>query len=329
MKTQNTWIPHSLLKGILSSFIIGSGVYLLSPHLPLSNSILLGFIVGILLANLIKIPADFEPGITFTSGKLLELSLLFLAFSINYQNIRSLGLNSFFLLAITIILVLLLTLYLAKKFNCPGSTGWLVGFGTAICGSSAIAALAPFVSKSKEDTGIALAVVNIMGSLAMLILPLLIPIFGYSPEEMGILIGGSLHSVGNVAGAGYALSDQIGETSITIKLARVAMLSPSLILFNYLVNSKSKKSWKEYLQLPWYLYGFVGISIVVSLLPIPVALIATMETLGKYILTIAMTAIGMKISISKLLLSGKKGILFGILLFVIQLSLLLVFIHLF
>jgi uncharacterized integral membrane protein (TIGR00698 family) len=189
--------------------------------------------------------------------------------------------------------------------------------------------LAPFVSKSKEDTGIALAVVNLMGSLAMLMLPLLIPFFGYSPEETGIIIGGSLHSVGNVAGAGYALSDYIGETSLTIKLARVAMLSPTLILFNYLVNANTQKSWKEFLQLPWYLYGFIGISIVASLLPFPTTFVAMMEALGKYVLTIAMTAIGMKISIAKLLVTGKKGILFGILLFAIQTLLLLVLIELF
>jgi uncharacterized membrane protein YadS len=114
MKTQNI-LNNSLAKGILSSFSIGTAVYFVAPHLPYSNSILLGFIIGILFSNLLKIPESFEAGITFTSGKLLELSLLFLAFSINYQNIQALGWNSFIILAISITIILFLTIFLAKK----------------------------------------------------------------------------------------------------------------------------------------------------------------------------------------------------------------------
>jgi uncharacterized integral membrane protein (TIGR00698 family) len=199
-----------------------------------------------------------------------------------------------------------------------------VGFGTAICGSSAIAALAPRVAKDKEDVGIAMAVVNLFGSLGMIVLPLVLLRFGMSDTQLGLLIGGTLHSVGNVVGAGYALSDGVGEVATTIKLARVALLSPALILFNYLVNRDEARGWREHLQLPWYLWGFIGITLLTSVLPMPAPVLEAMEVAGKLALTIALAAIGLKVSFGQLYRSGRKGLGFGLIVFVIQLGLVLV-----
>ena len=137
-----------------------------------------------------------------------------------------------------------------------------------------------------------------------------------------MLLGGSLHSVGNVAGAGYAMSSEIGEQALTIKLARVALLSPGLIFFSYLTQKNTGKNWKHYFQLPWYLWGFLFITVVVSLVDIPTDFITATSEIGKVILTIAMTAIGLKVSFRSLIQSGKKGLVFGLLMFGIQIVLL-------
>jgi uncharacterized integral membrane protein (TIGR00698 family) len=216
------------------------------------NAILLALLLGMVVGNLWRVPSSFQAGIGFTSSKLLELAVLFLAFSINYTHIAALGAGSFAIIITMVMAMVLVTYFLARQVKCPGSTGWLVGFGTAICGSSAIAALAPRVAKNKEDVGIAMAVVNLFGSLGMVVLPLVLVRFDLGTNELGLLIGGTLHSVGNVVGAGYAISDGVGEAATTIKLARVALLSPALILFNYLVNRAELKSWRQHLQLPWY-----------------------------------------------------------------------------
>lgn len=285
------------------------------------NGILLALLLGMVVGNLWRVPGSLQPGIAFTSSKLLELAVLFLAFSINYTHIAALGAGSFSIVALVVVAMVFITFFLARGVNCPGSTGWLVGFGTAICGSSAIAALAPRVAKNKEDVGIAMAVVNLFGSLGMVLLPLLLVRFDLDTKQLGLLIGGTLHSVGNVVGAGYTISDGVGEAATTIKLARVALLSPALILFNYLVNRAELKSWKQHLQLPWYLWGFIIITVLTSVVPMPPTLLAVMDTAGKLALTIALAAIGLKVSFRELYVSGRKGLVFGLMVFAIQFAL--------
>jgi uncharacterized integral membrane protein (TIGR00698 family) len=246
------------LNGFLLAAVLGLLAYYMAPLLPsLFNSILVALIFGMVIGNAVKLPAPLQSGITFTSGKLLELSILFLAFSINYNHIAALGINSFIIVLATIIVVLVFTFYLAKKVNCPGATGWLVGFGTAICGSSAIAALAPSVAKNKDDVGIAMAVVNLFGTIGMVLLPFVLIKLNLSAAETGLLIGGSLHSVGNVAGAGYGINNEIGEAAITVKLARVAMLSPALIFLIISLIEMKQKTGKHIFHYPG-IYGVLS-----------------------------------------------------------------------
>lgn len=313
-------------KGVLLSSLIGAVAMIIGAYTPSAlNSVILALFFGILVGNLFTLPNDVSTGVTYTSSKLLELSIIFLAFNINYKHIAELGVSSFAIIAVVLFTVVLLSFSLAKRFKCPGSTGWLIGFGTAICGSSAIAALAPSVTKEKEDVAIAMAVVNLFGTIGMITLPLIIVELGLTTIDSGLIIGGSLHSVGNVAGAGYALSPEVGEAALTIKLARVALLTPGLILFNFLVNKDSVSSWKEHFRLPWYLIGFILITILVSVLDLPEPFIGSMDDLGKVVLTIAMAAIGMKVSFVKLVQSGKKGLSFGLIIFFIQLALISLF----
>ncbi len=312
-------------KGILFATLLGISVYLVAPYIPSINSILAGFILGIIIGNLFTIPDSFQSGIAFTGSKLLELSILFLAFSINFTHIAALGWRSFSMLVLVIALASVLIIFLVRRMKFKDSTGWLIGFGTLICGSSAIAALAPTVSKSKNETGISIAVVNLLGSIGMVVIPLALARFDLTPAQCGIVLGGTLQSVGNVAGAGYAMGNEIGEASITIKLARVALLSPSLIFFNYMINKDNVSKWTEHFKLPWYLWSFIGITILTSFIQLPEAFIGLMETFGKIVLTIALCAIGMRVSFKSLYHSGKKGLLFGCIVFAIQILLVLVF----
>lgn len=310
-------------KGILLSTAIGFIAYFSSDYFGTAlGSILLALLLGMLIGNVVVLPAPFQSGIAFTSGKLLELSILFLAFSINYKNIAKLGSISFTIIAVIVFLMLCITYYLANRVKCPTASGWLIGFGTTICGSSAIAALAPSITKNKNDVAISMAVVNLFGSIGMIVLPFLLRSFEFSTAQMGLLIGGGLHSVGNVAGAGYAINNDVGVAAITIKLARVALLSPALVFFNYLVNRKNVSNWKEHFRLPWYLWSFILITIIISFVHLPNAFLHAMDITGKMILTIAMAAIGLKVSFRQLFTSGKRGVGFGLVLFLVMILLL-------
>ena len=318
-----------MLKGIV--FAIGVGLIAVIAEKftpPAFNGILIALLLGMFLGNFSTLPTSLDAGIGYTSSKMLELSLLFLAVGINYTDIAALGVQPFAGVVLVVFVVLFLSFFLSKRFNCPGNTGLLVGFGTAICGSSAIAALAPSLQKqNKEDVAIAMAVVNLLGTFGMLVLPWALlqidwPSSDVASSAIGYLVGGSLHSVGNVAGAGFAIGKSAGDVAITVKLARVALLTPGLIFMTYLTQRGDEGSWKRYFNLPWYLIGFIMVTFLVSVVDVPKPVIKDIEYIGKVILTIAMAAIGMKVSFRKLLSAGSRGLRFGAVMFAIQLSLL-------
>lgn len=304
--------------GIALAMLIGIVAMLLSASFSFLNAVMLALVIGVLFSNLYKLPGSFTPGLKITGSKLLEFSILFLAVGINYNHFIDLGPGRFMSILGMIFLILLLTVYLAQRFQCPNASGWLIGFGTAICGSSAIAALAPSVSKSQEDTGLAMAVVNLYGALGMLVMPWLFQFLPITHQDAGFIIGASLHSVANVAGAAFSLDQAVGETALTIKLARVAMLSPGLIFMNWLLN-RNESGNKGLWQLPWYMYGFLIITLLVSFVEMPAPVLKGAEFLGKLSLTIALAAVGMGIHLKSIVSAGKIGMGFGLVIFVIQL----------
>lgn len=319
---EGTEVMKIQLPGILLAAGLGLAAIFLSGYTPsFLNSYLLALLVGMLLApQMNKIPR-LDAGISLSSAKMLEWSVVLLAFSIDYKAVGAIGANDFMVVISVVLVVLLVTYYLSKVLSCPGKTGWLVGFGTAICGSSAIAALAPKIKAEKEDVAISLAAVNLLGSLGMILLPLLFQFYPFAEKQMAFLIGASLHSVGNVAGAGFSVSEDVGQLALVYKMARVALLSPAL-LFMVWLNARKTEGQSFKFQLPWYLIAFILISILVSFLPLPESMVKSSELIGKIMLTIAMAAIGLKVHVLRLLKAGQRGLVFGVIVFALQLGLL-------
>jgi uncharacterized integral membrane protein (TIGR00698 family) len=312
IKTQIT----SRLPGIGLTLGLTLTAYLITHYLNF-NTVLMALVLGVVFGNIIKLPEAVKTGVKFSSGLVLEVSIALMAFGINYGSLAKLGWQAVVLVAVTMTIVLLVTKLLAKKLDCPGSTGWLIGFGTAICGSAAIAALAPKIVKDKSDIGLALAVVNLYGLIGMIAIPFITAEL-LSDVENSILIGASLHAVGNVAGAGFAMSDAIGEMAVTIKLGRVALLTPALLLFGASFN-KIENGTKKRAKLPWYLLAFILISITISFIPLPTPLLTSLKQISNFLLSMAMAAIGLKVGLRSLLTAGKKGLIFGGIIFVIEL----------
>lgn len=308
------------LPGILLAAGLGLAAIFLSNYIPsFLNSYLLALLVGMLLAPQINKRPALDAGISLSSAKMLEWSVVLLAFGINYKAIGKIGTNDFVVIIFVVLVVLLATYYLSKFLSCPGKTGWLVGFGTAICGSSAIAALAPKLKAEKEDVAISLAAVNLLGSLSMILLPLLFGFYPLAEKQMAFIIGASLHSVGNVAGAGFSMSEQVGQLALVYKMARVALLSPALLLMVWLDARKTAGQAFKF-QLPWYLVAFLLISILVSFFPLSDSLVKSSELIGKIMLTIAMAAVGLKVHVFRLLKAGQRGLVFALIIFVLQIS---------
>jgi uncharacterized integral membrane protein (TIGR00698 family) len=286
------------------------------------NPVMWALLGGIVVGNIFTLPEKWSKWVGLASTTLLEYSIVMMAFGINYANFGKTGWLPFLGIVIIVLAVLWISFHLSRKFNCPGSTGVLVGFGTAICGSSAIAALAPSIkNQEKEDVAIAMAVVNLLGTIGMLAIPIALMDMNWLNEKIGFFIGASLHSVGNVAGAGYAISEEAGNAAIAIKMARVAMLTPGLIFIKFLINKGENISLREQLKLPKYLIAFVIITIIASFIEIPKEILSITKFSGEAFLTVAMAAIGLKVSFTKLLNAGQRGLKFGLVIFAIQLAL--------
>jgi uncharacterized integral membrane protein (TIGR00698 family) len=308
--------------GISLAAVLGFAAFFIAAYTPsFLNTYLLALLFGMFLAPLLSKKPSLNSGISWSAAKMLEWSVVLLAFSLDYKAIAEIGLTSFAAIGIVVFVVLIAAYYLSKVLSCPGKTGLLIGFGTAICGSSAVAALAPKIKAKEEDVAISLAVVNLYGTLGMLLLPFLFQLFPQALNEMAFLIGASLHSVGNVAGAGFAVSDEVGQLALVYKMARVALLSPALIFMSWL-DARGKEKAKFEWKLPWYLMSFLLISILVSFFPLSTNVLSVTELLGKIILTIAMAAIGLKVNFLHLMKAGRRGLVFALLVFVLQISLL-------
>lgn len=308
--------------GILLAVSLGLAAIFLAGFTPsFLNSYLLALLIGMLLAPQVNKISQLDAGISLSSSKLLEWSVVLLAFSMDYKAIGAIGAKDFAVIILVIFVVLVATYYLSKVLSCPGKTSWLIGIGTAICGSSAVAALAPKIKAAEEDVAISLASVNLLGSLGMLLLPLFFQFYPLLENEMAFLIGASLHSVGNVAGAGFSVSEDVGQLALVYKMARVALLSPALLFMVWLDSRKSNEQ-KFRFQLPWYLIVFIAVSILVSFFPLPTLLLKGSESIGKIILTIAMAAIGLKVDVFRLLKAGQRGLVFALVIFMLQISML-------
>ena len=120
------------------------------------------------------------------------------------------------------------------------------------------------------------------------------------------MLGASLHSVGNVAGAGFAISESIGEMAVTIKLGRVAMLTPALLIFGYFTSTTNDSGIKTKLRLPWYLITFIAVSILGSFIHFSPDVLSYTKHGSNLLLAIAMAGIGLKVSFKTLFSSGKK-----------------------
>jgi uncharacterized membrane protein YadS len=152
----------------------------------------------------------------------------------------------------------------------------------------------------------------------MIALPFILPYFQLSDLDAGIIVGGTLHSVGNVTGAGYAMNEEVGAIALTVKMVRVALLAPAVIFFTFLINRKEVTNFWDYLKLPIYLWVFIAVTILGSYIALPTDVLKVIKFVANITLTMAMTAIGMKISFANLYASGRKAIGFGLLIFIVQ-----------
>lgn len=308
------------LPGVLLAVAIMIAAVLLSAYVPYLGTALLALVIGIIVRQLFKRPAIILPGVVWTEKYILEFAIVLIGFGLETKNLTSIGTESILYILTSVIAVIVFVMFLIRIMTENKNTLWLLGAGSAICGSSAIAATAPIIDAKEEETGIALTVINVLGLIGIATLPMIGYAVNLSETEMGIFLGGILQSVGHVVGASFTISEEVGQVATVIKIGRIALLLPFLTLVYFLFR-KSNAGRK--IKFPFFILLFaVAMAISMSgMLPQPY--LKCLSKAGDVLLNVGMAAIGLKIDIRSLFKISAKGFIAGAAIFAFQIGLFL------
>ena len=304
-----------ILPGVLLSGVIAVPAWMVGRLLPVVGSPVMGLLLGMALA-FVKRPQLVEAGIKFTSKKLLQFAIILLGFEMNLFNVFSVGRQTLLLMAFTISAALLTAFFAGKLLKLDTNTKTLIGVGSSICGGSAIAATAPVINANEEDVAQSISTIFLFNVIAAFLFPLLGHLLGMSDYSFGLWAGTAVNDTSSVVAAGYAYSDTAGDLAVIVKLTRTLMIVPITLVLAFVTSRKNTEQHKGYSFVkifPWFVIGFLLASVVRTFTPIPTGVTAWLAQAGKFVIVMAMAAIGLNTNIVKLVKNGLKPILLGLL----------------
>ncbi len=251
-------------------------------------------------------------GIEFCSRTILRIGVGLLGVRITAAQIGSLGLWPILTILVSVSTTILLGAWLAQRMKLGKIFGILSGGAVAICGASAALAISTALPEHKDkerDTILVIVAVTALSTLAMVIYPLLVAALHLDNAHAGIFLGGTIHDVAQVVGAGYMISDETGHIAVYVKLLRVATLIPVVLVIPlFLVKSEARFKTDRMPALPLFLIGFTALVALNSLLSLPNALVDAVADIASWCLVTAIAALGMKTSFKSLLEVGWRPV---------------------
>jgi len=272
--------------------------------------------------SLAKISPKFNNGIKFTSKKILQYSIILLGFEMNLFNVLKVGSQSLYILLFTLSAAFLTAFFVGKTLKLEGKMTTLIGVGTCICGGSAIAATAPVIQAKDEDVAHAISTIFLFNIIAVFIFPALGHMLQMTDTGFGMWAGTAVNDTSSVVAAATAWSTAAGNnTALTfatiVKLTRTLMIVPITLVLAVYTAKKSKaesstSTFKCSKIFPWFVIWFALACIVNTFAGIPAQVTGTLVEIGKFMITMAMVAIGLNTNIVKLVKNGLKPIFLGL-----------------
>ena len=323
---------NNTLSGILFVALFASSATFLAQfdlfHQFAISPLIIGIVLGIFYANTLrnKLPAEWQPGILFSSKNVLRAGVVFYGFRLTFQNIAEVGLQGLFVSASIVSITFILGYVVGTKLlRLDRDTTILISAGSSICGAAAVLATEPVLKAESYKTSIAVATVVVFGTIAMFLYPFLYEsgVYHLSDQAMGIYLGGTLHEVAHVVGAGHAINDQVANTAVIVKMLRVMLLAPFLVILSLwlkdkvnLSNTNDVASNKSAITIPWFAVVFIIVVGFNSLDLLPQTLVHGINQFDTFALTMAMTALGMETRFEKFKGIGLKPVYLASILFV-------------
>lgn len=302
------------LPGIALAAVIAIPAWLLGQAVPIVGSPVFGILFGMILAFW-KRPEFLNQGIQYTSKKILQYSIILLGFDMNLFNVLRVGKQTLILMAFTLTAAFLAAFWAGKLLKLDGNTKTLIGVGSAICGGSAIAATAPVIQADDDEVAQSISTIFLFNVLAAFLFPFLGHAFGMSDQNFGLWAGTAVNDTSSVVAAGYSFSNAAGNLAVIVKLTRTLMIVPVTLVLALYTSRKAAGAAKGTFRFakifPWFVLGFVAASVISTFLPMPAGLGGTLSQIGKFMIVMAMAAIGLNTNLVKLVKSGVKPILLG------------------
>ena len=301
-------------KGFLFSFIVAIPAYFLGQYVPLVGGPVFGILLGILLAGVTR-PQEWEAGIAYTGKKVLQYSIILLGFEMNLFRVVQIGGQSFSVMIFTLLTAFAVAYGVGRLLKLETNTTILIGAGTAICGGSAIAAVAPVISAKDKDIVFSISTIFLFNIAAVFLFPFLGHQFGMSDSGFGMWAGTAINDTSSVVAAGYSYSDQAGSYATIVKLTRALMIVPVCLVMAVVMARKRRNEEGNFSLakiFPWFILWFVVASVINTTGFVPQALSHFLGQAGKFFIIVAMSAIGLKTNLKSLIKNGMRPILLGL-----------------
>lgn len=312
-------VLKKIAPGVGICLLIAIPAWFLGKLLPIIGGPVFGILFGMLIA-FFKRPDLLEDGIKFTSKKILQYSIILLGFEMNLYNVIKVGSQSLFVMLFTLTTSFLVAFFVGRALRIKGKTTVLIGVGTSICGGSAIAATAPVIQAEDEDVAHSISTIFLFNIIAVFIFPALGHLLGLSDTGFGMWAGTAINDTSSVVAAGASWSSAAGnDTALNfatiVKLTRTLMIVPiTLVLAIYTSrkNAKAGSNFSFVKVFPWFVIGFIAAAVINTFAPIPDTISGGLVTVGKFLIVMAMTAIGLNTNLKKLVSNGIKPIVLGL-----------------
>lgn len=292
---------HLLFPGILMSATIGLAAKFLSEHYG-APVMLMALLLGMAFSFLTEEEnSRCLPGIEFSSKFVLRFGVALLGLGITVQQARSLGVEVLLVTLAGVVFTILLGPILARLLGSRSIFGLLVGSAVGICGASAALAISsalPNYSGKERDTIFAVISVTVLSTIAMITYPILAEALFPSERAAGVFLGATIHDVAQVVGAGYSISSEVGDTATLVKLLRVSLLVPIIIIISISFSTRNSAVANQ-LPIPPFVIGFVLLVLVSSSGLLPASVTSAVLDFSRWCLITAIAALGMKTSLKR------------------------------
>lgn len=294
---------------------------------PVIEALVVALVLGMLVRALWRPNPSFEPGIRFGGKQVLELSVAILGISVDLPLLLRAGPALGVAIVSIVVLGLAFGVLISRVLGLRRRLAILVATGNAICGNSAIAAVAPVIGADADDVASSIAFTAILGVIVVLGLPLLVAPLRLTNYQYGVLAGLSVYAVPQVLAAAFPVSKLSGEVATLVKLVRVLMLGPVVLFFSVRERDRGVHAPSLMTLVPWFIVGFLALAALRAVGGVPESWIAPTRLVSSNLTIVAMAALGLSADVRTVARAGSRVIVAVSLSLLLLVVLGVVFIH--